>query len=280
VKKLPKCTHSGTLEIGDIKINCAVLDNGKRVMNTSNVLKAFGRKQMGISKIGDESHQLLPKNLRPYMTGATIRRIIQPHEYLSRTGRPTSGFDAEIIHLLCEAYLRAREDGSLLLNQRHLAEKSEIIIRSFARTGIVALVDEATGFQYDREKQALQKILAKYIREEYLKWQERFPKKFYKEIYRLYGWKYDPKNGKRTPYLGRFTNKYVYEQMPPGVLEALRKKNPDRKVRHHQFLTDHTGVPHLDKHLMKLITIMELSGKIKDFNKNFEKIFGREANAA
>lgn len=41
-------------------------------------------------------------------------------------------------------------------------------MRVFARVGITALVDEATGYQYDREKNELQKILKAYIAEDLL----------------------------------------------------------------------------------------------------------------
>jgi hypothetical protein len=37
------------------------------------------------------------------------------------------------------------------------------LLRGFARVGIIALVDEATGFQRDRTKDALSKILEAYI---------------------------------------------------------------------------------------------------------------------
>mgnify|MGYP003561277120 CR=1 FL=1 len=52
-------------------------------------------------------------------------------------------------------------------------------MRAFARVGITALVDEATGYQYERENDELQKILKAYISEELLPWQKRFPDIFY-----------------------------------------------------------------------------------------------------
>lgn len=61
-------------------------------------------------------------------------------------------------------------------------------MRVFARVGITALVDEATGYQYDREKNELQKILKAYIAEDLLPWQKRFPDIYYKELFRLNGW--------------------------------------------------------------------------------------------
>ena len=83
---------------------------------------------------------------------------------------------------------------------------------------------------------------------------------------------------KRPGYLGKFTNEYVYKQLPPGALEKMKKLNPTnekgrRSRKHHQHLTEDIGIPHLDKHLMKLITVMELSDNIDDFKNNFNKVF-------
>jgi len=55
-------------------------------------------------------------------------------------------------------------------------------------------------------------------------------------------WGYRPGYAKRTPYVGKLINKYVYEQLPPGVLPQLRRLNPVtergfRRHKHFQFLT-------------------------------------------
>ncbi|NEP55384.1 MAG: hypothetical protein F6K65_44025, partial [Moorea sp. SIO3C2] len=162
--------------------------------------------------------------------------------------------------------------------QQYIVQRAKIIIRALAKVGITALIDEATGYQYDREKDELQRLLSKYISEDYLKWQSRFPRKFYKEVFRLYGWEYNPLSLKRPSCLGRFTNEFVYKQMPSGVLEELRKKNPVtekgfRKRRHHQHLSPEIGIHHLDRHLTKLITVMELSDNIDEFKVNFNRVF-------
>ena len=86
---------------------------------------------------------------------------------------------------------------------------------------------------------------------------------------------------RRPVYLGKFTNEYVYQKLPDGILEELRKKNPktskgNRKMKHHQFLTNEIGIPHLEKHITKLITVMELSDNIDEFKSNFKKIFDKE----
>ena len=140
------------------------------------------------------------------------------------------------------------------------------------------MIDEATGYQYDREKDALQILLSKYIAEEFLSWTARFPKEYYQEIFRLYGWQYDPLSLKRPQFVGKFTKEFVYNEMSPEVLQELENKNPTlengkRRRKHHQHLTGDIGVPHLERHLTKLVTVMQLSDSVDDFRENFKRAF-------
>jgi hypothetical protein len=60
--------------------------------------------------------------------------------------------------------------------------------------------------------------------------------------------------------------------LPEGVLDELKKLNPkdeaDRRChKHHQFLTDDIGDPHLEKHVASAITLMKVSATYKGFKK-------------
>ena len=141
-------------------------------------------------------------------------------------------------------------------------------MRGLARVGIVALVDEATGYQEVRDRLALQEILSKYISGALLEWTKTFPDLFYREIFRLKGWEW--KAGKMSQLVGRYTNDLVYERLAPGVLEELRLKNPvsDRGYRlhrHHQWLTRDIGHPALTNHIYRLLGMMEASDNWTNF---------------
>lgn len=272
-----ECTHKGEVEIGSKKIACAVLSNGKRIITQTALFDAFDRPRKGEKRLEGLPPIIAAKNLLPFITDE-IREIATPVHYYQRNGKPTAGYDANLIPLVCNLYLEANDHKLLLDSQHKIFVQAGILVRSLAKIGITALIDEATGFQYDRENDALQTILKSYISEEYLKWQARFPRKYYQEIYRLYGWDFDPQRMKHTPYLGSFTNTYVYEHLPQGVLAELRNKNPKnscgiRSKRHHQYLTGDIGLPHLEKHITKLITIMELSDNIDQFKQQFNRLF-------
>ena len=274
-----ECTHKGELVIGSQKIACAVLSNGKRIITQTALFDAFDRPRKGEKRIEGLPSIVGAKNLLPYITDE-LKEKSSPVNYYLQNGNVTSGYDAELIPLVCELYLQANDKGALLDSQNKMVFQANILIRALAKVGITALIDEATGYQYDRENNALQEILKAYIAEEFLKWQARFPRKYYKELYRIYSWEYDPISLKHPKYLGKFTNEYVYDYLPDGILEELRKKNPknvkgNRSKRHHQFLTGDIGIPHLERHITKLITIMELSDTPDTFKRNFDRVFNK-----
>lgn len=277
MEKIESATHRGYLEIGNVKIPCAVLENGKRVVSQTGLFDAFKRPRKGEVRQEGLPSIIGAKNLMAFVS-EEVREKSQPIPYYHSNGKVAYGYDAELIPLVCELYLKAFDEQQTLASQEKVVTQANIIVRALAKVGIAALIDEATGYQYEREKDELQKLLAKYIREDYLRWQTRFPRKFYQEVFRLHGWEYNPSSVSRPGCLGRFTNDYVYKQMPPKVLETLQIKNPTnesghRARKHHQYLTEDIGVPHLDTHLTKLITVMELSDSLDHFKQNYNKVF-------
>ncbi|MDB5164886.1 MAG: phage-related protein [Candidatus Saccharibacteria bacterium] len=285
-KKLQKATHEGTLPIGSVNLRVAVLDDGTRVLNRAGVFRAFGRTRRGRALSETTRVQGFPsfidaQNLQPYIS-AQLSKELREFEYLSKSGKAMrTGFKASILPEVCDVYLRAREDGALVKQQQHLAVASEIIVRSLSKVGILALVDEATGYQEERERDELQKILAAYISEELLPWTKRFPNEFYQQIYRLKGWEYKASTQKRSQYVGKITNKIVYELLPDGVLDELKSVNPvladkgHRAHHHHQFLTIDVGNPNLEKHLSQLIVLMRISKDWAEFEDHLLEAFER-----
>jgi len=247
---------------------------------------AFKRTQRGRA-LTDKRVEGLPsfidaKNLQPFINDE-LRRELTEFEYESKSGKMVRrGYKAEILPLVCDVYLQARQQGGILTPaQDALALQAEILTRSLAKVGIVALIDEATGYQSEREKDELQQILQAYIAEELLPWTRRFPPDFYREIYRLRGWPYVPGKTKQTQYLGKITNDIVYELLPPGVLAELRKQNPVvegknwRAHKHHQFLTVDIGNPNLEKHISQLIVLMRISKTWAEFEDHMLEAFDR-----
>jgi hypothetical protein len=282
MKKPLYATHSGELRIGEQIIDCAVLEDGTRVLTQKSVLssigysggKPTGRKP---TETGQLPVFMYGKAINPFIT-KELTDTAKPIIFVPLNGGKAYGFKAEILPAICDMFLQARSAGALAHNQQAIAQRCEVLMRSFAKVGIVALVDEATGYQQVRDREALHKLLAVYLAEERLKWAKTFPDEFYRQIYRLKGWKF-PGTQHRTPYIGRLTNEIIYERLPLGVLVELKKRNPTipgrrtRKYKHFQFLSENVGQPDLRDHLIQVIALMRASKKWTGFKRLMDRAF-------
>lgn len=241
---MPKAMHWGVLPIGDMQLDCVVLDNGMRVLTATSVFVAFGRSRKGMnSRLEIDGTKLPPflaaKNLEPYINQLVIDRTEQV-KYLDGKQEKT-GYIAALLPSMCEVYLSARRNEALVSSQHKLAEQSEILLSALAHVGIDALVDEATGYQFDRKHDALRVLLSKYIAEGLQKWILTFPDSFFIELDRLYGNEHTTSRN-RPQYYGHFINKYIYDPIENGyVKNKLNELNigedGKRKARFHQWLS-------------------------------------------
>ncbi|MBL9215778.1 MAG: P63C domain-containing protein [Opitutaceae bacterium] len=265
---VPKATHSGVLKIGDMEFPCSVLSNSERILTQTDFMKGMGMYYSGWmakNRPQDPSagmpHFLAFKNLEPFIGKhlGDLQSVVV--KYRTESGNVAHGIKAAIIPKICEIWMDAEDAGTLGTRQKQIAQKSKIIIRALAHVGIVALVDESTGYQEVRNKEALQALLDAFLRKEFATWAKRFPDEFYKELFRLRGWEWKKLSTKRPMLVGKLTNDLVYERLAPGILEQLETKNPKdekgrRAQRHHQWLTDDVGNPALAQHLHAVIAIM------------------------
>lgn len=277
--KIPRATHTGELTIGELVLPCAVLPDGSRVLSQRGVGRAlgktFGGKQFQQDP-GDEAAGKLPffligKSLNPFISNDLMLVVSEPKIYI-QNGATAHGIDASALPGICEVWLKAREAGVLTRVQLPVAAKAEIIMRGLAHIGITALVDEATGYQEVRDKQALQAILDQYLRKELAAWAKRFPDEFYTQMFRLKGWqRKDLSSPSRRPgAAGMYTNDIVYERLAPGIVQELEVRNPkdakgNRKGKHHQLLTEDVGHPALAQHVHALIALMRASASWDQF---------------
>lgn len=291
---LPKETHEGTIKIGERLIPCSVLENGIRVFSTRGIHRALGSKTKGgrgrdaLATVAEASGApLLPTflaspALKPFIPNDLMVPLISPIQYRPKHGGRTAfGYEATLLPRICEVILDADKKGALKGAQKDLTKMAEILLRAFARLGVIALVDEATGYQQDRARDELNRILEAYIAKELLPWAKRFPDEFFKHAFRIYGWEYREGSVRSPRYLGKLINKTVFEPMPPGVLDKLRSLNPPtesgyRRHRHHQFLTPDTGLPHLDKQIVAVTTLMRVCDDKERFWELFERAFPKK----
>ena len=270
------------------EIRCVVVEDTEtgekiRVISSSGMFKAFHRTPHGRKTKEGLPAAIGANNIVKYVPEED-RAIFTEYKYIIGK-KEFTGYNANVIPVICDAYLEAEKNEDISTNQFRSLEYSKIILRSLAKVGINALIDEATGFQYEREINALQQLLKLYVSEDVMRWQSRFPRDYYEEIYRLYGWEFDPENTKRPQCIGNFTNKYVYDLLPEEVMKEIKTRNPvkksvnNKKIRakkHHQYLTQDIGIPQLDKHVSTLITTMRISDDMEDFKSNYKRAFKKE----
>jgi hypothetical protein len=133
-EELPYSMFEGKLKIGDIELECHVLNDHRRVFTQREIVRIIsGGRESG--------------NLQRYLEG---NPLISNEFYAGRNipfriaGQPTTaiGWEATGLVEICEKYLEAREQNLLKKNQHHLAIQAGIVVRSCAKVGIIALVDE------------------------------------------------------------------------------------------------------------------------------------------
>ena len=270
------------LVIGDIEIPCYVLEDESRVLSQQGYLESIGRARKakgghGAGGVDNPTSFLAARNLAPFipddLRGSTTPIPFQP----TTQGALAYGYLATSLPQVCEVYLKARDAGALLSSQQHIAERAEILIRGLATVGIIALVDEATGYQDIRERRALAAILERIVAKELQRWTKTFPYEFYLEIIRLKGWP-NFYAIKRPSVIGHYTNDIVYGRIAPGLLEELHRKNPTlstggRKHRHHQWFTPELGHPLLKEHLAAVNALMRAAPNWNAFQRSLARAF-------
>lgn len=281
---LPRATHTGSLQVGDIEFDCAVLEDGTRVVSETRFMAAMGMYRSGALStrrtrgVGGARTplSLAYKNLKPFVEKHLGGVHFTPVQYISPQGSVVSvGIRADVIPNVCEVWIDADRAGVLGPRQKITAAKADILLRGLAHVGIIALVDEATGFQDFRSRDALARILEAFVAKEIQKWVKTFPPDFYKQMFRLRGIPY-AETVKKPAYIGHLTNDLVYARLAPGVLATLRAKNPvtdtgRRRHKHHQWLTAEIGHPKLQEHLASVTTLMRVSDKWDTFKTLLDK---------
>jgi hypothetical protein len=286
---LPRATHGGDVTIGNMVIPCAVLEDGTRVLTQKELMIALGRSSspMGMREGGSEHIPaiLRGKSLKPFLS-EDLLEASTPLRFIPLNGGVAYGYRAESLPKVCDVYLRARDAKKLPYNQQHIAKQAEILVRGFAHVGIIALVDEATGYQDARERDALARILELFVTKELRKWISTFPADYYKELFRLRGWVFPklPQDQQKRPVMvGKITNDIVYARLAPGVRRELHRLTPrdDKgrlKQKLFQRLTDDFGHPKLREHLAAVVAVMKLSPNWETFMQNLNRVLPKYAD--
>ena len=275
---LPQATNEGLLTIGDMVIPCAVLDDGTRLLSQRAFTKAIGAPQGGhafaqrqVDGVAGLPIFLAHNKLKPFIDLELAASLSAPVEFFPKHGgRSAFGIKAQLIPAICDVWLKAREANVLSESQKRIAHRAELLTRGLAHVGIIALVDEATGYQDTRARDALAKILEAFVTKELRKWVKTFPIDYFKELCRLREVPFPADKFRLPSYFGHLTNDVVYDRLAPGVRAELNRLTPrDEKGRLKQKLfqrlTVDVGHPKLREHLSAVLALMRVSATWDDF---------------
>jgi hypothetical protein len=277
-KVIPKASYEGILEIGDMEIQCAVLEDGTRVLTQSGVMIALGRARQAKGRQYYDADVDLPafltaKNLKDFIPQELTVTSSQI-EFKTIGGQRAFGYRAELLPKVCGVFLDADAAGVLDHTQKHIAERAMMLIRGFASVGIIALIDEATGYQYERPRRDLEEYLKKFLSESLRRWVQTFPGDYFKHLCRLKGVQLRP--DMRLPqYFGHLTNDLIWRRIAPGLLRALKDRRSERgspSNKLHSWTSAELGKPELLMHLGTVVGLMKLNTDYDTFHEQLNLV--------
>ena len=229
---------------------------------------------------------LSAKYLNDFISNDLREKFNSAVVYSSKGGQDANGIDVTVLADICDVYISARNSNTIT-NKNFLiaADNAYTMLKAFAKVGIVALVDEATGYQDVRMKDELNKIfLQEFLLEKAKKYQVTFPLELYKQWFRLNNWEWKIENAQKRPgVIGTWTNQHVYDRITPGLLNELERKNPKndkgyREFKHFQFLTDEVGEPRLREFFGGLIALAKASTSWRKYLEMVNMVYPKQGD--
>jgi hypothetical protein len=266
-KALKKVEYSGPLKFADgLECEAVVLEGGARGFVQSQMMQVLGFRA---KNPGTQFRRFLAET----SPNALILMDEKGYEVPVKmpSGQTANFTPYEVIPEIVSGVIRAALTGTLHTQRRNLVEPCLKIQEALTKVGIVALIDEATGYQYHRAPDALQDLFARLIRKDAREWDRRFPDEYYRAVLRLWGKEYTGNAGGLPAVVGKVTRKWVYEQvLPTDLLAKLDAIKETRKK--HEHLTDE-GLALLGRQIVKLTTIAETSYSYQDFDHRCHVMF-------
>jgi hypothetical protein len=280
---VPKAIAIGVLPLADIP--CAVLDNEEntRVLTQAGFLRALDRfpypRSAGPWHLVQLPAFLRARNLEPFISNDLITSSTPIVFDRGVGGSLALGYKAQLLPKVCWVYHEAEMRGVLSPNQMHIGHACTILLKGLTDVAIDALVDEATGFQDIRARNALIKLLEKYVSKEALPWVKTFDDDFYKEMFRIHGYSYDPDTVKRPMIFAKRTED-IYNRLAPGAREKLQmlvRRGPSGRPTEKLFqhLTQDEGYQALKELLHDAKLCMKLSSDPRDYLRKLDRIHPR-----
>lgn len=269
---VPTAQWPGALTIGEDELPCYVLEDGRRVITRTGALNFLTGGKGG----GNLESYLRVKSLEAFIPNDIEEQFVEI-SIPQVVNKSVQAMSASAFIDICRAYSRARDTGALSSEaQIAIAVRASMLLAAFAKTGIEAAIDEATGYQYERASDALKTKLNLFLEEEMRPWEKTFPDELWIQFGRLTRWK-GPIHS-RPKYWGKLVMELVYEYLDNDVAEWLKKHAPEPRAgrNYHQWLSGQYGLKKLTEHIWMLIGLASACHDMPELRQRMAEKFGRE----
>jgi hypothetical protein len=272
---LPRAILGNELRLAGLITPCYILEDKRRVLSQRGMIELLGMSKGGSKGVGTDKSSsgdrlalfMGQERLKPFVSKELSAGIDDPIKFVPPSrSKMAYGYDATLLVEICKAVVSAWRSGALRKQQEHIAQRCLDLTLAYATSGIIALIDEATGYQEQRPSRELEAYANLFISKQPRDWRKEFDAEFYEPLCKMLGIPYDKKKGPpQNPRLRDATSRLIYCRLAPGIKTALlaanpRKKNGNRQHKHHQYLTEDVGVKRLTdvmttvKDLLKVFT--------------------------
>lgn len=279
---LPTALHRGELNIVSMSVPCYVLDNGVRVIGRTSATEVL----TGIKGGGALEKYIAVRALEPFISKDLVLERMVPFRLPEVEGleKAVKGLPADLFIDICQGFVTSlehhfRRDSvhpKLTARQQQMAMQASLFLSACAKVGLEALIDEATGYQYVREEDALQVKLAAFLEDEIRKWEKTFPDELWQEFGRLTGWR--GQLSRRPKYWGKLVMELIYEKLDPDVASWLKENAPAPRYgqNYHQWLSAQYGLKKLVEHIWMIIGIAKTCSNMRELRDVINAMYGRE----
>jgi len=266
---IPVARWRGQIDLGGDLLDVYVLDTQLRVISLGATVKAIANAESGdLAKfIGVSSlNSFIDKNL---ILAELIEFSIPGTQFKGK------GLTTEHFELICRGYVQALYKGAPLTDrQKEIAIKCAVLTSGLTRTGLDALIDEATGYQYERAEDALQVKLRAFIADELRAWEKTFPDELWEEFGRLTGW--TGALHSRPKWWGKLVIEMIYDTLDPDVAAYIKTHRPPNGVHWHRQLTNDIGARQLVSRCYEVIGMAKPCTDMRELRDKVAEHYGRK----
>ena len=277
---MPIARWRGTLRIVGLEVPCYVLDNGARIIGRTSATELL----TGIKGGGALEKYIAVRALEPFINIDLVLERMVPFRLLEVEGlqKAVKGLPADLLIEVCQGFVAALQASldpktpppRMTGRQQQMAIKASMFLSACAKVGLEALIDEATGYQYERAEDALQVKLRAFIAEELRAWEKTFPDELWAEFGRLTGWSGSLHS--RPKWWGRLVIELIYDTLDPDVAEYIKSNKPPAGVRWHRMLTDNYGVRQLVSRCYEIIGMAKPCTDMRELRDKVAQHYGKQ----